>query len=36
VDALSSHLAFTFVPPLDHVWAGLRLTPLTIIASSTG
>jgi hypothetical protein len=34
MDVLSSHLAFTFVPPLDPVWAGLRLIPLAIASSS--
>jgi hypothetical protein len=33
---LSSHLTFTFVPPLDPIWAGLRLIPLAILASSNG
>jgi hypothetical protein len=36
VDVLSSHLAFTFVPPLDPVHVGLRLIPLAILASSNG
>jgi hypothetical protein len=36
MDVLSSHLAFTFRAPLDPVWVGLRLTPLTILASSNG
>jgi hypothetical protein len=34
VDVLSSHLALLFVPSLDHVWAGLRLIPLAILAPS--
>jgi hypothetical protein len=36
VDVLSYHLAFTFVPPLDPVWVGLRLIPLAILAPSNG
>jgi hypothetical protein len=34
VDVLSSHLALIFVPPLDPVWAGLRLIPLAVLALS--
>jgi hypothetical protein len=36
MDVLSSHLVFTFVPPLNHVWTGLRLIPLDILAPSNG
>jgi hypothetical protein len=36
VDMLSSHLALLFMPPLDPVWAGLRLIPLAILAPSNG
>jgi hypothetical protein len=34
VDVLSSHLVLFFVSSLDPVWAGLRLIPLAILASS--
>jgi hypothetical protein len=36
VDVLSSHLALFFVSSLDSIWAGLRLIPLSILASSNG
>jgi hypothetical protein len=36
VDVLSSHLALFFVSSLDHIWVGLRLIPLAILAPSNG
>jgi hypothetical protein len=36
VDVLSSYLTLLFLQSLDPVWAGLRLIPLAILASSNG